>query len=46
METIEHIVKKWTIKDKYPCPKCGTKLGMPNYICTQCNIKLKVKMQF
>lgn len=40
------IVKKWTIKDKYPCPQCGNKLAYPNYICEADNIKLKPKMQF
>ena len=28
---IEMFVKKWKHTDKYPCPKCGAKLGMPDY---------------
>ena len=39
-------VRKWTIKDKYPCPQCGKKLAYPNYICEQDNIKIKPKVQF
>ena len=31
---------------KEVCPKCGAKLGMPDYKCEKCNVKLKLKMQF
>lgn len=40
------IVRSWKKTDKYPCPECGKKLGMPDYTCTKCNIKLKPKLQF
>jgi hypothetical protein len=40
------VVRKWTIKDKYPCPQCGKKLAYPNYLCEADNIKLKPKVQF
>lgn len=45
-EVVEMFVRKWRNTDKYPCPKCGTKLGMPDYKCEKCNVKLKLKMQF
>lgn len=45
-EIINITVKKWTIKDKYPCPKCSKKLGYPDYTCIDCNVKIKPKMNF
>jgi|TARA_R110000744_G_scaffold251755_1_gene367628 predicted RNA-binding Zn-ribbon protein involved in translation (DUF1610 family) len=45
-EVIEKQVTSWRNKDKHPCPKCGKKLGMPEYKCDPCNVKLKLKMQF
>lgn len=45
-DIVEMFVRKWRNTDKYPCPKCGAKLGMPDYKCEKCNIKLKLKMQF
>lgn len=45
-EIIEMFVRKWRNTDKYPCPKCCKKLGMPDYKCEKCNVKLKLKMQF
>lgn len=39
------MVRKWTSTMKYPCPQCNSKVGMPDYLCTKCNIKLKPKMQ-
>ena len=45
-EIVEMFVRKWRNIDKYPCPKCGAKLGMPDYKCEKCNVKLKLKMQF
>lgn len=46
MTELQIMVKKWTIKDKYPCPQCNAKLAHPNYTCEKCQIKLKPKMQF
>lgn len=46
METINITVKKWTIKDKYPCPKCGKKLVYPLYDCVKCDLHIKPKIQF
>lgn len=40
------MVKSWRNTDKYPCPSCGKKVGMPTYTCEPCDIKLKPKMQF
>jgi len=45
-EIVEMFVRKWKHTDKYPCPKCGAKLGMPDYKCDKCNVKLKLKMRF
>lgn len=45
-EIIEMFVRKWKHTDKYPCPKCGEKLEMPDYKCNKCNVKLKLKMKF
>ncbi len=45
-EVVEMKIKNWRNTDKYPCPKCGTQLGMPSYLCEKCNVKLKLKMQF
>jgi hypothetical protein len=45
-EIVEMFVRKWRNTDKYPYPKCGAKLGMPDYKCEKCNVKLKLKMQF
>ena len=39
-------IKSWRNTDKYPCPKCEKKLGMPDYTCKDCNIKLKPVMNF
>lgn len=39
-------VKKWTIKDKYPCPKCNKKVEYPEYTCENCNIKIKPVIKF
>ncbi len=39
-------VKSWKNTDKYPCPKCNKKIGMPSYTCEDCNIKLKPVMNF
>lgn len=39
-------VKSWRNTDKYPCPECGKKIGMPTYICEPCNIKIKPVMKF
>lgn len=39
-ENIEMFVRKWENTDKYPCPKCGEKLGIPDYKCEKCNVKL------
>lgn len=39
-------VKKWKNTDKYPCPKCGKSIGMPTYICEDCNIKIKPVIKF
>ena len=46
MDVVEMFVGKWINTNKYPCPKCGAKLGMPDYKCEKCNVKLKLKMQF
>ncbi len=46
LKEIEKIVKKWEKGDKYPCPNCNKNLSEPNYICDDCGIKLKVKMNF
>lgn len=46
MEIVNIIVRKWTIKDKYPCTKCGKKLVYPLYECDKCQIKIKPKMTF
>lgn len=45
-EVVEKIVSSWRNTDKHPCPKCGKKLGMPDYECKKCNLKLKLKMRF
>jgi len=45
-EIVEMFIKKWKNTDKFPCPKCGKKLGMPDYKCDKCNVKLKLKMKF
>jgi DNA-directed RNA polymerase subunit RPC12/RpoP len=45
-EIVEMFVRKWRNTDKYPCPKCGSKLGMPDYKCEKCSVKIKLKMQF
>jgi len=45
MEEVKINVRAWTAKMKYPCPRCGKKVGMPDYICTACNIKVKPVMQ-
>lgn len=45
-EVVEMFVRNWRNTDKYPCPKCGAKLEMPDYKCEKCNVKLKLKMQF
>jgi len=45
-EIVEMFVRKWKNTDKYPCPRCGAKLGMPNYKCEKCNVELKLKMRF
>lgn len=42
MEIIEKFITSWRITDKHPCPKCGVKLGMPDYKCEKCNVKLKL----
>ena len=39
-------VSSWRNTDKYPCPNCGAKLGMPDYTCEPCNIKIKPKVKF
>lgn len=46
IEIIEKFVSSWRNTDKHPCPKCGAKLGMPDYKCEKCNVKLKLKMRF
>jgi predicted RNA-binding Zn-ribbon protein involved in translation (DUF1610 family) len=46
IEVHEIIVRKWKHTDKYPCPKCGTKLTSPSYKCDKCNVKIKLKMNF
>lgn len=46
IKEVEKVVKKWEKGDKYPCPNCGKQLSEPDYKCTDCNIKLKVKMNF
>lgn len=46
IEVVEKIVKSWRNTDKHPCPKCGKKLGMPDYLCKKCNVKLKLRMNF
>lgn len=48
MKMSEHIiqVKSWKRTDKYPCPKCGQKVGMPDYTCKPCDLKIKPVMQF
>ena len=45
-DVIEKFIVSWRRTDKYPCPKCGKKLGMPDYKCNPCNLKLKLKMKF
>lgn len=45
-EVIKITVRRWKNTDKYPCPKCGTKLGMPSYTCEKCNVKIKPIMNF
>ncbi len=45
-EVIKITVKSWRNTDKYPCPKCGAKLGMPSYTCEKCNVKIKPVMNF
>ncbi len=45
-ETVEMEIKSWRNTDKFPCPKCGTKLSMPSYLCEKCNVKLKLTMRF
>lgn len=45
-EVIKITVKRWKNTDKYPCPKCGTKLGMPSYTCEKCKVKIKPVMNF
>ena len=45
-EVIKITVKRWKNTDKYPCPKCGIKLGMPSYTCEKCNVKIKPVMNF
>lgn len=42
---VEKIVGGWKNTSKYPCPKCGKKLAMPEYKCEKCNIKLKIKVK-
>lgn len=41
-------VSSWTPKTKYPCSKCGTKIGMVHneYNCKDCNIKIKPFIKF
>lgn len=39
-------VKSWRNTDKYPCPVCNKKLGMPTYTCTDCNVKVKPVINF
>lgn len=41
-------VQSWSIKDTYPCPKCGVKLSYPKYTCEIDNIKVQpmMKMKF
>lgn len=45
-QIIKLTVKSWRNTDKYPCPSCGQKLGMPTYTCTSCNIKIKPVINF
>jgi len=45
-DVIEKFVSSWRNSDKHPCPRCGNKLGMPEYKCEPCNLKLKLKMRF
>lgn len=45
-EVVKITVKRWKNTDKYPCPKCGTKLGMPSYTCEKCNVKIKPVINF
>jgi len=45
-EVVVISVKSWRNTDKYECPKCGTKVGMPTYTCTDCNVKIKPVMNF
>jgi hypothetical protein len=39
-------VKSWRNTDKYSCPMCEKKLGMPDYTCKDCNVKVKPVIKF
>lgn len=41
-DIVEVKVRSWRNSDKYPCPKCSGGLGMPDYTCKKCNIKLRI----
>ena len=43
-DVIEKVVDIWRSTDKYPCPKCGKMLGLPEYKCGGCNIMLKIRI--
>ena len=43
---VEKKVSSWRNTDKHPCPECNKKLSSPTYHCNDCNITLKLKMQF
>jgi len=46
LKIVEKIVVYWRKTDKYYCPECGKKVSYPEYICNDCNVKLKLKMKF
>ena len=45
VEKIEKVVSSWRNTDKHDCPKCGAKLGMPDYKCIPCNVQLKLRVK-
>ena len=45
-EPIEMIVKSWSIKRKYRCPRCNKIMQKNNtlYHCSNCDIDVQLKM--
>ena len=44
METIEKYVNRWNKSNKFYCPKCNKSVKYPDYYCSECDVKLKIKV--